>query len=329
MRWRGTPCSRAVYNQAVGRLGRSMLAVVGVVFVLGGCGSSPDSLEIDAATIDVSGDRTSPLTLRIMSVNLRWGGFDDGVNNWANRRELVNHVFRDFMADSAGLQESTTDQVADVVAAIPHLGSYEFENTTQQIVYDARRFELHDAGGFLLFEGNQLPGSIRYCTWVHLLERTTGRAYYHYNVHLDHREPHSGQLSIVGLIQGIARRATRDPFVVTGDFNATESSPTMTFVRGEHPLPDGLGNPVANPIPLVDTFRVLHPNATDVGTAGGFAGIRTGPKIDYVLADTPITVDEGRDHLHQRQWEVSLGSLPSHVGHHDPLVLEASEEGLT
>ena len=35
---------------------------------------------------------------------------------------------------------------------------------------------------------------------------------------------------------------------------------------------------------LVDTFRALHAGATDVGTFNQFKGIRSGDKIDYILA---------------------------------------------
>jgi endonuclease/exonuclease/phosphatase family metal-dependent hydrolase len=278
---------------------RSIPPVLGVLLLLSSCdsrGDSPavDSPTVDSSTVDTMGDRADPepLTLRIMSFNLRWGGFDDGVNSWENRRELAYQVIRHFAPDSAGLQEPTTEQVADVVTAIGNLKSYEYDGRTQQIVYDASRFELEDAGGFLLFEGNEQRGSTRHCTWVHLVERRTGRGYYHYNVHLDHRNPRSRQLSAVRLVQAVAGRATADPFVVTGDLNASESSATMSFLRGEQTLPDELGNPVTNPVSLVDTFRVVNPGAPDVGTAGGFEGHRTGAKIDFVLVEPEIGVDQ-------------------------------------
>jgi endonuclease/exonuclease/phosphatase family metal-dependent hydrolase len=76
-----------------------------------------------------------------------------------------------------------------------------------------------------------------------------------------------------------------DPFVVTGDFNASESSPTLSILLREQMLPDELGNPVTNPLPLVDTSRVFDPDANDVGTACGFRGDRTGPGIKFVLVE--------------------------------------------
>jgi serine/threonine protein kinase len=71
--------------------------------------------------------------------------------------------------------------------------------------------------------------------------------------------------------------------VVTGDFNTAEGSPTMAFLRGERTLPDEHGVACTNPIPLVDTYRVLHPDAKDAGSASGFGGRRKSGKIDHVL----------------------------------------------
>ena len=45
-----------------------------------------------------------------------------------------------------------------------------------------------------------------------------------------------------------------------GDFNAMEESPSILYLKGEGELA-GAGR---SPVPLVDSFRVLHPGAVDV-----------------------------------------------------------------
>lgn len=229
-----------------------------------------------------------PLSVRVMSFNLRWDGFDDGRNAWRHRRELVYGVLRAFGPDSVGTQEPMPRQIADIEAALPTWNSYRFDNDpdfprTQQILYRNDRFERVAAGGFLIAEGTNEGGTVRYATWVRLAERGTGRMYEHYNVHLDHRDATSRERSAVRLMKHIARRTSAGPFVVTGDFNTTENSPTMAFLRGERALEDETGATYANPIPLVDTFRVLHPDTPDAGTASGFGGHRGRNKIDHVL----------------------------------------------
>jgi hypothetical protein len=234
------------------------------------------------------GGPPEPLVVRVMTFNLRWDGFEDGTNAWSRRRDLVYRVLRESRPDSVGTQEPMVRQIADIEAAVPTLASYRFDNDpcyvrTQQILYRKDRFDRIDGGGFLVAEGTNEEGTVRYCTWVRLEDRVTGRRYYHYNVHLDHRSAISRQSSVVRLMRHISARGSADPFVVTGDFNTAENSPTMAFLRGSRALPDEEGVAYTNPIPLVDTYRVLHPYAPDSGTASGFHGNRKSHKIDHVL----------------------------------------------
>jgi endonuclease/exonuclease/phosphatase family metal-dependent hydrolase len=71
-----------------------------------------------------------------------------------------------------------------------------------------------------------------------------------------------------------ARSFPEEPVIVTGDFNVGEKNPALHTLVGS---PDSPG-------PFVDTFRVLHPDETEVGTYTGFKyGTVSGDKIDYIL----------------------------------------------
>lgn len=229
-----------------------------------------------------------PLVARVMTFNLRWDGFQDGANAWEHRRDLVVRVLRELGADSVGTQEPMVRQIRDVLDAVPTLAVFRFDNDpvyvrTQQILYRRDRFDRIEGDGFLVAEGKNEDGTIRYCTWVRLRDRGTGRCYDHYNVHLDHRSAASRRMSVVRLMKHVADRDVDDPFVITGDFNTGEGSPEMAFLRGERELPDETGAPCENPIPLADTYRVLHPDAPESGSGGGFRGRRDGPMIDHVF----------------------------------------------
>ena len=97
-----------------------------------------------------------------------------------------------------------------------------------------------------------------------------GRAFWHYNVHLDHQSQPSREQSTKLLVERIAaRRSPGEPALVTGDFNVGEDNPALNtmFSAG-----------------YADTFRVKHPDANEVGTFTGFdLKATTGPKIDYVF----------------------------------------------
>jgi len=76
--------------------------------------------------------------------------------------------------------------------------------------------------------------------------------------------------------------------IVSGDFNAGESNPAVRYLKGDLDL-DG-----KTPIPFVDSFRLLHPEATEVGTFHAFKGTRSGEKIDYIFVQPGAEVLETR-----------------------------------
>jgi endonuclease/exonuclease/phosphatase family metal-dependent hydrolase len=43
---------------------------------------------------------------------------------------------------------------------------------------------------------------------------------------------------------------------------------------------------------MVDSFRVLYPDLENVGTYNGFTGQSDGPKIDYIMVKSNMTVIE-------------------------------------
>jgi endonuclease/exonuclease/phosphatase family metal-dependent hydrolase len=76
--------------------------------------------------------------------------------------------------------------------------------------------------------------------------------------------------------------------LVFGDFNADESNPAFRSL---------LTN---SRVPLRDTFRDRHPNATNVGTFNAFRGDSTQGKIDAILASPHWTVLDAT--IDRRQW---------------------------
>ena len=281
------------------------LSLAGALLVLAACAAEGENRaragsSSPAQRVATSGAQPSPaasgatsLEVRVASFNVRWEGLDDGPDAWEQRRDLVAKVLRQESPDSVGLQEPSPRQVDDILSALPHHAAFTYDRSTEPILYRTDRFRLAESGGFLLFAGTALPGSRRTCTWVRLIEIKTGRAYYHYNVHLDHRLQDSRWTSARRLSEQIAARSHLDPLVVTGDFNAREDSPTLSFLKGEGSVRDEKDVPFESALPLVDTFRVVSPDAT-AGTTRGVLGIGRGRKIDYVLVEPTTEVIEAR-----------------------------------
>lgn len=252
----------------------------------------------------VADERPSKGDLCVMSFNIRTGNANDGANDWARRRDLVCAVMRRYDADLVGVQEAHRFQIDYIVETLPEydwigvgrddgrrLGEY------SAIIYRKDRLEPADAGTFWFSDTPEVPGSItwgnactRICTWGRFVHAASGQAFYLYNLHLDHVSQPSREKSAVLLTQRIEERASDDPVIVTGDFNAGESNYVVRYLTGGMVLALDDGRASSSSVPLVDTFREVQPDAAPVGTFNGFKGDRAGDKIDYVLVQPGMKV---------------------------------------
>jgi len=240
---------------------------------------------------------TADLQLRVITFNIRYGSADDGENHWKKRKEMVFDIFRNYKSDVAGLQEALTFQIDEILEATP---GFEVVGVGREdgikkgeycaILYNRERFGVDESGTFWFSDTPEVPDSMswgnsytRICTWARLVESKSGEAFYIYNVHLDHQSQPSREKSAALLAERIGQRKHKDPFVVTGDFNAGENNPAILYLKAKTALDDGKGGKSENPVSLVDTFRVLHPDANEVGTFNQFRGLRSGDKIDYIF----------------------------------------------
>ena len=237
------------------------------------------------------------LELTVMSFNIRYGSANDGQNHWKNRKEMVFDVIRDHPSDVVGLQEALRFQMDEIREALPVYGEIgvaredgNSEGEYSSILYRTDRFGVGESGTFWFSDTPEIAGSntwgnacIRICSWARLIETKTGKAFYIFNLHLDHVSQPSREKSAVLLAERIKNRRYKDPFVVTGDFNAGEDNPVIKYLKSEIAVEGPDGSKAKTPVPMVDTFRVLHPDVNDVKTAHAFKGTRQGNKIDYVF----------------------------------------------
>jgi endonuclease/exonuclease/phosphatase family metal-dependent hydrolase len=245
---------------------------------------------IVAATLVAHSEQAPvPEPLTVMSFNIRYGTANDGDNHWKLRREFLLDVMREAAADLVGLQETLDGQVQELLAALPQYGVVgvgrddgRTRGEYAAILYRRDRFRVSDAGTFWFSDTPEVVASrswgnsiTRICTWARFIDRD-GRAFWHYNVHLDHQSQPSRERSAALLAERIAtRRILTEPVIVTGDFNAGETNAAVTRLTVAQS---------GAPAPFVDTFRVKHPDETVAGTFSGFKfGATTGDKIDYVF----------------------------------------------
>jgi len=223
----------------------------------------------------------APLT--VMSFNIRYGTANDGDNHWLRRREQLFALLREQQADVVGLQEALHGQIDEILRAVPGYGYVGVGRSDGRqageyaaILYRTARLQVRRSDTFWFSDtpgvvkstswGNQIE---RICTWAYFEDRD-GPAFYLYNVHLDHQSQPSRERSVALLLARIAARDPRAPVVVTGDFNAGEGNPAAVAMRAS----------------FRDSFRVLQPDAAEVGTFNGFTmGQTSGDKIDFVFVE--------------------------------------------
>ncbi len=239
----------------------------------------------------VSRPAPAPSPLTVMSFNIRYGTANDGENHWTRRRDLVFDVVREQNADLIGVQEALASQIDEIVAAVPGYAVVgvgrddgRAAGEFSAILFRTSRLRVAESGTFWFSDTPTVPGSTswgnnitRISSWARFIDRD-GRAFWHFNLHLDHQSQPSRVRSTELVARRVAERSgSSEPVVVTGDFNVGEDNPAL------HTLVGAPGGPAG---PFVDTFRVLHRDATEVGTFTGFKiGNTTGAKIDYVLVE--------------------------------------------
>jgi endonuclease/exonuclease/phosphatase family metal-dependent hydrolase len=235
-----------------------------------------------------------PLT--VMTFNIRYGTANDGENAWPNRRGFLFDVIREAGADVVSLQEALDFQIDQILEAVPGyaavgVGRDDGRRAGEHaaILFRVDRVQVDRSGTFWFSDTPDVVASrswgnaiTRIATWARFVGRD-GRAFWHYNVHLDHQSQPSRERSTDLLLRRLAaREPAGEPVVVTGDFNAGESNPAVVNL---------LAGPPDRPGRLVDTFRVLHPGERTVGTFTGFRRDATGgDKIDYVFVEPATEV---------------------------------------
>ncbi|MBE6231766.1 MAG: endonuclease/exonuclease/phosphatase family protein [Bacteroidales bacterium] len=176
-------------------------------------------------------------TVTYMSFNIRFiTPKDEGDRSWESRRPAVINMFNDVQPDVVGIQEQSE---AWVTYLRENLKDYDFyipdykEGVTlpkngfsMVIFWKKNKFELLDCGRFFLSETPDKPSKgwdsnhYRNTAWVELKDKATGRRFFCFDTHLDHKglvAKENGVLLNVEMIRGIAGK--RGVVFLGGDMN--------------------------------------------------------------------------------------------------------------
>ena len=225
----------------------------------------------------------APAPLIVMSFNIRYGTANDGPDRWELRRGQLVDLLKTHNPDVIGLQEALHFQIDEILAA---LTQYRMVGVGRSdggqggeyaaILYRSSRLTVRRTNTFWFSDTPEIVKSNtwgaaleRICTWAWFDDKD-GTPFYVFNLHLDHVSQPARERSVGLLLERIAARTPALPVVITGDFNTGETNPATRVMLQS----------------FRDTFRVLHRDATEVGTANQFKlGVTGGDKIDYVFVE--------------------------------------------
>jgi endonuclease/exonuclease/phosphatase family metal-dependent hydrolase len=247
------------------------------------------ALPISAAA---QGKGTPSCVLRVATFNLRLQVHTDGVNEWRNNRShLANALIRRHDFDIFGAQEALVSMQVDVVEAggytyIPR-GFTDREANGNAIFYKKDRFEVLDQGQFWYSETPGIPASkgwdagyVRMCAWGKFRDKASGREFYFFNSHTDHKGPKSRMATSKMMLERIKSVAGGFPAFSTGDLNTSIESPEMQLL-----VKDGLLNDsrVVSETPPAGTLGTFH-------DWGKRSLNESATRIDFILTTKNIRV---------------------------------------
>ncbi len=222
---------------------------------------------------------------KLMTYNIRMDNPKDGENAWPNRKEnFVNQILF-YAPDVIGIQEGLEHQVEYLDT---HLKSYKYvgigradvkENGVGEysaIFYDVENFKELKSGTFWLSETPDIPSRgwdaslNRICTYIMLKNKKSGKKFWVFNTHFDHRGAEARKNSATLIIQKI-KSINKDnlPVFLMGDFNLQpEETPIQLLAKQ---LNDS------------KTISQLPPYGP-VGTFNGFDACKNiNKRIDYIF----------------------------------------------
>ncbi|RYD25382.1 MAG: endonuclease/exonuclease/phosphatase family protein, partial [Verrucomicrobiaceae bacterium] len=283
-----------------------LLVLLAIAGLSGGCRKARDENAPRAEIVRTDG----PLEVKAATFNIRndLNQDDTKTRAWINRVPSAVRLIRKMAPDVMGMQELTHGQAADLRASLPDYGFFgkaredgDRKGEYAGIFYREDRFaaDRSDGGTFWFSDTPEKPGSMtwgntfpRVATWIRLIDRSTGRGFYVFNTHFDHRHQGSREKAAILLAQRIDGRKNGDePVVLLGDFNAVESNPAVAYLAGKSGMVAGTQRQWSHS--LVDTFQLTHPAERNRRTLHLWTGSHEGGlKVDHILVSKGAQVVE-------------------------------------
>ena len=239
---------------------------------------------------------------------------------WDKRIGPLVKLIRQYDWDLFGAQEPYLPQIEDLMAQLGDtyawIGScISGDNSTRTrhfnpIFYRKDRLELLEWDTVYYSESPATPGygaySARLMTWAKFRDKLSGKVFYHFNSHLDHRGREAMEISAGILVDCVRKTAAGMPAFLTGDFNSTEDTMVYRIMVDNGFISDSM---LAVPHPVnSEFFSMSHYKPMDTVP-------RNGKHIDHIF----YTPDSSR----VLSWKLITDSYDGYFGSdHLPIMIE-------
>lgn len=182
----------------------------------------------------------SAQTLQVGTYNIRYINKQDSLqgDGWKQRCPIICNLinYQDF--DVLGTNEGYLNQLEDMQKLLPEYayfgvgrndGMHKGEHCA--IFYKKKSVKLVDDGHFFLSETPDQPGKAwdaknpRLCTWGKFKDIKTGKLFYYFSVHFDHKGKIAREESSKLMVAKVKEIAGKTPVIVAGDLNFRQGTP--------------------------------------------------------------------------------------------------------
>ncbi|RDW22134.1 hypothetical protein CWR48_00010 [Oceanobacillus arenosus] len=231
--------------------------------------------------------------LKLATYNIRMDTPDVKEDRWENRKEPIFNIIQTYDFDIIGLQEVKESQLKDIQTLTEYTcfgrgRSNDDSNEYNPIFYKKEKFDVQESGTFWLSETLKHEerdkrwdaDCPRICTWGRFRIKLTGKEFFVFNTHFDHKSENARYHSAQILMNRMSIIDLEIPIFLTGDFNGDLSERYYQVLNSE------LRNVVQ------ESPRHIGPIGTCTGV--GFnhqLNIEQYQCIDYIFANKNATIN--------------------------------------
>ena len=190
--------------------------------------------------------------LVVATFNIRYDNPNDAPNTWENRKLPVSQLIRFHSFDIFGIQEGLHHQVKDLESLLPN---FAFVGTGRDdgkekgeysaIFYQKEKYKVEETDTFWLAPETNHPNKgwdaalPRICTWAKMVDLGSGRSFYVFNTHFDHRGVEARNKSAALILDKMKTiNAQKLPVLLMGDFNVDQTTEAYQLLKNAPGMKD-------------------------------------------------------------------------------------------